>query len=220
MYCRIYWHGLLKIVKNCIKFHHAFRFWFRVLHSGDHIAVKTTRLGEDFYHHGIFISNYDGVIDFGAGQNGEVRRVSVKAFADGEKILRVIYNHGECFPPEKVVKNARRYLENPESCGKYDIVNNNCEHFASKCKTGTARSDQLFWKVCSCFFNPIRLIKLVIAGPILSVSSVLSTSGGSCGSSGSCNSSCRSGSSNSCRSNSLNSTCGSNTKTTKHDWSG
>lgn len=175
--------------------------WF--LHMGDHIAVESNTFGEDFYHHGIFISNCEGVIDFGAGQTGEIRRVSVRDFADGKKILRVIYKPGECFPPEKVAENARRYLENPESFGEYHMINNNCEHFANKCKTGTARSDQVFWKLFSCCYNPFRLFKLVIAAPVLCVAK----SGGSCGSSGSRSSSCRSGSSNSCRSNSLNSTC-------------
>jgi len=42
---------------------------------------------------------------------------------------------------EEVARNAEKYLDKGnKSFGQYSALNNNCEHFASKCSTGRARS--------------------------------------------------------------------------------
>lgn len=156
---------------------------FSSLRPGDQVVVKGYIAGEDFYHHGIFVD--DGIIDFGAGTNGEVRKVSIKEFTAGRRLERVLYSDNNCLPPSTVIKNAYEYLRNPSSCGFYDIVKNNCEHFATKCKTGFACSKQLWNKLAGCIFNPLKMLKYAIGGALMSAFGGLSNMGGSTNSFGS-----------------------------------
>ncbi|XVF42231.1 hypothetical protein PTKIN_Ptkin01aG0344000 [Pterospermum kingtungense] len=48
----------------------------------------------------------------------------------------------KCLSPETVVHKANE-LRNNNSFGRYDVVDKNCEHFATFCKTGTATSEQV-----------------------------------------------------------------------------
>lgn len=43
--------------------------------------------------------------------------------------------------PEEVVNKARE-LHDSNGFGEYDLINNNCEHFASFCRTGVRASSQ------------------------------------------------------------------------------
>ncbi|XWS64723.1 hypothetical protein CRYUN_Cryun05aG0028200 [Craigia yunnanensis] len=47
-----------------------------------------------------------------------------------------------CLPPETVVHNANE-LHNKNGFGRYDLLENNCEHFATFCKTGIPSSEQV-----------------------------------------------------------------------------
>ena len=47
----------------------------------------------------------------------------------------------KCLPPETVVRTANELLKE-NSFGPYDHVKNNCEDFATFCKTGIRRSEQ------------------------------------------------------------------------------
>lgn len=138
---------------------------FSLLRTGDHVTVKGSIAGEDFYHHGIFVG--DGIVDFGAGPNGKVRKVNIHEFTAGRRLERIIYQNGSCLDPSVVKENAEKYLQNPQSCGLYDIMKNNCEHFATKCKTGYARSKQLWNKLAECVANPIKGLKYAIGGALL-----------------------------------------------------
>ena len=44
---------------------------------------------------------------------------------------------------EKIVKTAEYYLKNKEEWGDYNLVSNNCEHFATYCATGYKSSGQV-----------------------------------------------------------------------------
>lgn len=57
-------------------------------------------------------------------------------------IKRVVYKEGKCLEPEKVAEKAKRLLQNPKQMGEFDVVTNNCEHFATLCKTGEPKSVQ------------------------------------------------------------------------------
>ncbi|XVF42226.1 hypothetical protein PTKIN_Ptkin01aG0343500 [Pterospermum kingtungense] len=48
----------------------------------------------------------------------------------------------KCLSPETVVNNANELHKN-NSFGRYDVVEKNCEHFATFCMTGTATSEQV-----------------------------------------------------------------------------
>ena len=41
------------------------------------------------------------------------------------------------------MENANYFYKNPEEWGKYDLVCNNCEHFATFCATGEKHSVQV-----------------------------------------------------------------------------
>lgn len=55
------------------------------------------------------------------------------------KMLLHEYDKGESLSPDKVLENARAKL----SEGDYNLIRNNCEQFATKCKTGIAESKQV-----------------------------------------------------------------------------
>ena len=90
-----------------------------------------------YYHHGIYIGD-DEIIHY---TDIGVERVSFADFKNGCKVFVVRYNPGECYNDREVVKRAHEYHAR-DSFGKYQVVNNNCQHFATEVKTGKAWSDQ------------------------------------------------------------------------------
>ena len=105
--------------------------------KGDHILVSYGL----YTHHGIDLG--DGtVVEWSKGQEyskGQpiIARVSFEEFSKGQAVTVVEYSH--CDPPEIVVGRA---LSRIGETG-YDLVFNNCEHFATWCKTGRAESVQV-----------------------------------------------------------------------------
>lgn len=174
------------------------------LRPGDQLAVEGDILGYEYYHHGIFISHEEDIIDFGSANKLEttVRQVDLLKFTGygRRRLVRIVYLENQCLPPELVVKNAKELLQNPNKCGPYHLIENNCEHFATKCKTGVAISMQVIERMRECINNPLQMMTYQLIASGVSVGGS-STSLGSCfnvssGSSGSCGSS--SGSSGSC----------------------
>lgn len=113
--------------------------YFSDLKKGDHLTVPGQRDGIKYFHHGIFISHIDGVIDFGGAdkETAIVQQVDLFEFArDPKSLYRVIYPEGKCLEPEEVVKRAKLLLKDPKSYPDYNALTNNCEHFATYCKIG------------------------------------------------------------------------------------
>lgn len=117
---------------------------FNAPKAGDIIRVKVR-----FYHHyGIFVSE-DEVIQFGARDNTgmdpkDIRVIAtdIAAFAGGEEL--------ETAKPDASEKRRRRsasaivaYAREQLGRDGYDILHNNCEHFANECVFGEARSSFL-----------------------------------------------------------------------------
>jgi hypothetical protein len=103
---------------------------------GDHIFVK--RLG--YSHHGI--DTGDGTVIHYTGEVGQkagaaVRQTVIAEFASGAQIQ--VREYGQCDRPDKVIRRAERRLTE----AKYNLAFNNCEHFATWCKTGRHRSEQV-----------------------------------------------------------------------------
>lgn len=118
---------------------------FRQLKKGDHLAVPGKREGIKYFHHVIFISLEEGVIDFGGAdkETAEVRFVDLFEFVhDPYQVFRVIYPHGRCLEPDEVERRAKLLKKNPESYPDYNALTNNCEHFATYCKMGVGISLQ------------------------------------------------------------------------------
>lgn len=103
---------------------------------GDHLSASRGL----YRHHGIdcgdgTVVHFDGG-PFGVG-SGIVRRTSFAEFmGDGSVVLE---RHESSFDPNDVVRRALSRLGE----SGYDVLFNNCEHFATWCKTGRARSAQV-----------------------------------------------------------------------------
>lgn len=122
------------------------------LQKGDHIANK--RLGGLYWHHavvdhveiekGIFIvlEYSNSAKEFLRGISSSSENVGIAQVVRGECQLQdglYLIKHKDCLSAEKVVLRARERLgEN-----QYDLLENNCEHFAMWCKTGIKSSEQV-----------------------------------------------------------------------------
>lgn len=103
---------------------------------GDHIYVNCI----GYTHHGIdygdgTVIHHPGGID--QKIQATISRTSMFAFAGGKIVF--VKEYGKCDLPDIVIERAKSKL------GKsgYDLFNNNCEHFATWCKTGIDKSEQV-----------------------------------------------------------------------------
>lgn len=109
---------------------------------GDHIFVYAW----GYSHHGIdcgdgSVVHFDGgpwrILAQGAGgQPAQIRRVAIDEFSAGRPVY--IRLHSSTFVPDLVVERAASRIGETG----YDLLRNNCEHFAIWCKTGEVRSSQ------------------------------------------------------------------------------
>ena len=100
--------------------------------AGDHLYVH--RHAGSLTHHGIDCG--DGtVIHY---QEGEAILRSSKAFFAAGKAIQVKH-YDRCDPPNLAIKRAESRLGERD----YNLVFNNCEHFATWCKTGQHQSEQV-----------------------------------------------------------------------------
>ena len=90
-----------------------------------------------YQHHGIDCG--DGSVIHYRKPSEVVDRTSLEVFAKGQKIYVREYTEGFCFIPDVVVDRAKSRLGEK----KYNLVYNNCEHFATWCKTGISDSKQV-----------------------------------------------------------------------------
>ena len=113
---------------------------------GDHIRVQRNGV---YSHHGIYVSD-DEVIHFtGADDDSvldwskcEVIRTTLAQFLHGGIVEVKVYTDEELedlYPVEHIVKYARACLGDKG----YNLVFNNCEHFANVCTLGRIRSAQV-----------------------------------------------------------------------------
>lgn len=114
---------------------------------GDHIRVE--RLGGLYYHHGIFIGN-DQVIHFTTQHGGEIinwkdAKVIQSSLDDFLKDGCVecrqysLEETKELYSPEQIIANAKACI----GYSNYNLIFNNCEHFAYSCTMGKHRSPQI-----------------------------------------------------------------------------
>ena len=114
---------------------------------GDHIRVK--RVWGIYAHHGVYVSD-DEVIHFAGQENDsifdwskpEVIVTDLEVFLRGGVLEVKEYTDNELdylYPPEEIVKYARACVGDKG----YNLVFNNCEHFATECTLGLHRSMQV-----------------------------------------------------------------------------
>ncbi|AFZ37280.1 hypothetical protein Sta7437_3792 [Stanieria cyanosphaera PCC 7437] len=99
---------------------------------GDHIYVNHLV----YEHHGIDCGG-NLVIEY--SKKKRIALVSKQEFSQERDIKVKHYSDDECFPKEFVV--IRAYSRLGETA--YSLFCNNCEHFASWCKTGHSISEQV-----------------------------------------------------------------------------
>ena len=101
-----------------------------------------------YTHHGIYL-NDDEIIHFSSinddnllGTDNSVLRVSLEGFLRSGKLEVKVYSHDDrqdLFPVEEIVNWARACLGDDG----YNLIFNNCEHFANYCTLGRHHSHQV-----------------------------------------------------------------------------
>lgn len=106
---------------------------------GDQIYVyrEFMNLKGVYQHHGIDCG--DGTVIHYRKPSEIVERTTFKTFSRGNPVYVVEYKNGFCFIPDIVVSRAESRLSEQ----KYNLLFNNCEHFATWCKTGISESVQI-----------------------------------------------------------------------------
>lgn len=98
---------------------------------GDHIYVNYSV----YSHHGIDCG--DGTVIHYRKINATISRTSWDEFANEKDVFLKEYD--KCDPPDVVIRRAESRLGEKI----YDVGSNNCEHFATWCKTGIHTSEQV-----------------------------------------------------------------------------
>ena len=106
---------------------------------GDQIYVyrELFNIGGIYEHHGIDCGD-DTVIHY-RKPSEVIERTSLATFNRGNLVYLKQYTEGFCFVPEVVVERAESRLGEQ----KYNLLFNNCEHFATWCKIGISDSKQI-----------------------------------------------------------------------------
>ena len=102
--------------------------------SADHLRVP--RQHGLFVHHGIDLG--DGTVAHYL-EGRQILRSTLQDFSLGQTIASVSYPPGSCSPPGVTLARALGRLGEQ----RYNLIFNNCEHFAHWCKTGRHRSAQV-----------------------------------------------------------------------------
>ena len=102
------------------------------LEAGDHIKADYGL----YEHHGIYEG--DGKVIAYSKEQKRVVRTSLNVFGQGHEIFLVMHDDAK-FSRSEIVARAQKRLDE----AKYNLVFNNCEHFANWCVTDKAKSDQV-----------------------------------------------------------------------------
>lgn len=90
-----------------------------------------------YEHHGIDCGDGTVIHYYKGGEVATIARTSRQVFARGGRIY--VKSRSLAFLPEIVVQRAESRLGEQQ----YDLLTNNCEHFANWCKTGQSDCEQL-----------------------------------------------------------------------------
>lgn len=106
---------------------------------GDQIYVMRPLVGMDgvYEHHGIDCGDGTVIHYSKAGEVATVARTSYEAFSWGKPVF--VKPYSTSYVPDVVIDRAESRLGEQQ----YNLLSNNCEHFANWCKTGRSESYQL-----------------------------------------------------------------------------
>lgn len=102
------------------------------INAGDHLRVP--RQHGLFAHHGIYLGD-GSVAHYLEGR--EILRSSISEFSYGQPLSTLV--HAQCSPIRVTLQRAVNRIGEQN----YNLLFNNCEHFATWCKTGRHRSLQV-----------------------------------------------------------------------------
>lgn len=107
--------------------------------KGDQVYVYRELLNVQgvYEHHGIDCG--DGSIIHYRKPSETIEQTSIETFTRGNPTYIVEYPYGFCFIPDIVIQRAESRLGEQQ----YNLLFNNCEHFATWCKTGISNSKQI-----------------------------------------------------------------------------
>jgi hypothetical protein len=99
-----------------------------------------------YFHCGVY-EDENSVIHFAPDEkNGSkskesaiIHITSLEEFTHGSPVSVIEFTNEKCFPPDEVIKRARSRLNETG----YSLSLNNCDHFATWCKTGKKHSIQV-----------------------------------------------------------------------------
>jgi hypothetical protein len=120
-----------------------------------------------YKHYGIY-NNNQNVIHFSPDSGKEVnaedayiRETTLAAFLKGGEVE---LDRSVCaaFPPEEVVRRATQFVD--KGRGEYDLIFNNCEHFARWCASGEKESKQVETGVAVAAGVAAAVIAVLISG--------------------------------------------------------
>lgn len=97
-----------------------------------------------YKHFGIYINDdcvihYDGKLDDRFLRNMCVRQTRMDRFLAGKDNFKILNLSKNPIPPHEVVNRAKSHLNERN----FNLILNNCEHFAYWCKTGLKKSYQV-----------------------------------------------------------------------------
>lgn len=97
-----------------------------------------------YKHFGIYINDdcvihYDGKLDDRFLRNMCVRQTGMDRFLAGKDNFKILNLSKNQIPPHEVVNRAKSHLNERN----FNLILNNCEHFAYWCKTGLKKSYQV-----------------------------------------------------------------------------
>lgn len=118
-----------------------------LINKGDLIRVQRTK---KYYHYGIVadqnkVIHFTGPIDDSILNKEEIkiRETSLDQFLRGDQ-LEVLAPFSSPYTDEEIVKRAKKYIGNARFLGKYyNLITNNCEHFARYIYFGKNKSKQV-----------------------------------------------------------------------------
>ena len=130
---------------------------------GDHLRV----FRKGYWHHGIDCG--DGMVIHYTGElfdraNASVRRTTMERFAKGGRV-RVV-KADPIFDPEAIIARAESRLQEM----RYSTVSNNCEHFASWCRTGRRESKQVRRAITAA--TALTVAAVTVAGTVATVRAI------------------------------------------------
>lgn len=98
-----------------------------------------------YFHYGVYVG-HDKVVHFSSkgkhemnADSADIIQTSLKTFAKGDQISLDTLEKAT-FPPEEIVRRAISLIGTKK--GTYNLVSNNCEHFANWCRCGLLISHQ------------------------------------------------------------------------------